>query len=138
MIRFGYEVTDITNFKVTDLKVQHLEMLYGYFGLLKSLTMFRSSHWRCSIKKMFLEISQNSQKTPVPESPFFSRKACNFIKKETLAQVFSCEFCEISKNKFFTEHLFKRISCLVFFHAVQKSGHPAIKRCITNVESKQG
>ena len=23
--------------------------------------------------------------------------ACNFIKKETLAQVFSCEFCEISK-----------------------------------------
>ena len=27
-------------------------------------------------------------------------KACNFIKKETLAQVFSCEFCEISKNIF--------------------------------------
>ena len=31
--------------------------------------------------------------------------ACNFIKKEALAQVFSCEFCEISKNTFFTEHL---------------------------------
>ena len=30
---------------------------------------------------------------------------CNFIKKETLAQVFSCDFCEISKNTFFTEHL---------------------------------
>ena len=28
-------------------------------------------------------------------------KACNFIKKESLAQVFSCEFCEISKNIFF-------------------------------------
>ena len=28
-------------------------------------------------------------------------KACSFIKKETLAQVFSCEFCEISKNTFF-------------------------------------
>ena len=27
-------------------------------------------------------------------------QACNFIKKETLAQVFSCEFCEISKNTF--------------------------------------
>ena len=27
--------------------------------------------------------------------------ACNFIKKEALAQVFSCEFCEISKNTFF-------------------------------------
>ena len=28
-----------------------------------------------------------------------------FIKKEALAQVFSCEFCEISKNTFFTEHV---------------------------------
>ena len=25
----------------------------------------------------------------------------NFIKNETLAQVFSCEFCEIFKNTFF-------------------------------------
>ena len=31
--------------------------------------------------------------------------ACNFIKKETLAPVFSSEFCKISKNTFFTEHL---------------------------------
>ena len=28
------------------------------------------------------------------------KKACNFIKKETLTQVFSCEFCEIFKNPF--------------------------------------
>ena len=28
-------------------------------------------------------------------------QVCNFIKKETLAQVFSCEFCEFSKNTFF-------------------------------------
>ena len=26
---------------------------------------------------------------------------CNFIKKQTLAQVLSCEFCEIFKNIFF-------------------------------------
>ena len=39
---------------------------------------------------MCLEISQNSQ-----ENTF-----CNFIKTETLAQVFSGEFCEISKNTF--------------------------------------
>ena len=30
-------------------------------------------------------------------------QACNFIKKETLAQVLSCEFCKISKNTFFTD-----------------------------------
>ena len=32
-------------------------------------------------------------------------EAWNFMKKETLTQVFSCEFCEIYKNTFFTEHL---------------------------------
>ena len=37
-------------------------------------------------------------------------KACNFFKKETLTQVFSCEFCEISKNTFFTEHLWTTAS----------------------------
>ena len=30
----------------------------------------------------------------------------NFVKKESLAQLFSCEFCKISKNTFFTEHLY--------------------------------
>ena len=33
-----------------------------------------------------------------------------FFKEETLAQVFSCEFCEISKNTFFTEHLWTAAS----------------------------
>ena len=28
-------------------------------------------------------------------------KACNFIIKESLVQVFSCEFCKISKNTYF-------------------------------------
>ena len=37
-------------------------------------------------------------------------QACNFIKKEILAQVFSCEFCEISKNTFFKEHLWTTAS----------------------------
>ena len=32
-------------------------------------------------------------------------KAFNFIKKETLAQMFSCEFCEIFKNTFFAKCL---------------------------------
>ena len=32
-------------------------------------------------------------------------EAFNFIKQETLVQVFSWEFCQISKSTFFTEHL---------------------------------
>ena len=38
----------------------------------------------------------------------------NFIKKETPAQVFSCEFCEISKNIFFKEHIRTTASGLDF------------------------
>ena len=37
-------------------------------------------------------------------------KASKFIKKESLAQAFSCEFCENSKNTFFTEHLWATVS----------------------------
>ena len=50
------------------------------------------------------------RKTPVPEA-FLNKvaglrpQASNFIKKEALVQVFSCEFCAISKNTFFTEHI---------------------------------
>ena len=39
-------------------------------------------------------------KTPVSQSLFSGAEACTFIKKETLTQVFSCEFCEIAKNTF--------------------------------------
>ena len=41
----------------------------------------------------------------ISELPRSTEKASAFIKKETLAQVFSCEFCKIFKNTFFTEHL---------------------------------
>ena len=39
-------------------------------------------------------------------------QACKLIKKETLAQVFSCELWEISKNTVFTEQLWT--NCLNF------------------------
>ena len=44
---------------------------------------------------------------------YIIREACNFIKKENLAQVFSCEFCEISKNIFFKEHPWTNASTLI-------------------------
>ena len=39
-----------------------------------------------------------------PPEVFYTKKACNFIKKDTLAQVLSCEYCKIFKNTFSTEH----------------------------------
>ena len=34
----------------------------------------------------------------------FHASGLHFCKKETLAQAFSCEFCEICKNTFFAKH----------------------------------
>ena len=46
-------------------------------------SLFRSSHRNCSLKKVFSKITGKDRKTPLPFS----------IKKETLAQMFSCGFC---------------------------------------------
>ena len=70
--------------------------------------LFRSSQLRCSMKKSVLRIFAKFTGKHLHQSLFFNKvadlrpKACNFIKKETLAPVFSCEFCEISKYTFFT------------------------------------
>ena len=54
---------------------------------------------RCSAKKVFLEISQNSQDNTCA-------RVCFLINlQETLSLVFSCEFCEILRTSFFTEHI---------------------------------
>ena len=61
---------------------------------------------RCSVKKVFLENLQNSQEITCARVSFLIKlQAWSCIKKETLAQVFSCEFCDISRNTFVTKHL---------------------------------
>ena len=57
---------------------------------------------RCSVKKVFLEISQISQENTCARVSFLIKLQAwdIFIKKETLAQVCSCEIWEISKNTF--------------------------------------
>ena len=70
--------------------------------------LFRRAFFRrCSLKKVLLDILQNTEKH-LRQSLFINKVAglrksqvsCNFIKKETQAQVFSCEFCKDSKNPF--------------------------------------
>ena len=59
----------------------------------------RSNHRRCSLKKGVLKNFAKFTGKHLCQSLFFNKVA------ETLAQVFSCEFCEIFKNTFFIEHL---------------------------------
>ena len=59
----------------------------------------------------------------------FSNEYCNFIKKETLALVFSCEFCEISKNTFSTEHLQTTASGIKRFRLIVSNAFDKSMKC---------
>ena len=61
---------------------QWIPVSCSFMKKLQKATTLRSSHRTCSTKKLFLTFSSN------------------FIKKETLVQVFSCNFCKISKKTF--------------------------------------
>ena len=57
--------------------------------------------WICSVKKVFLKVSQNAEEDICTSSP----QSYNFIKKETPAQVFFGKFCKIFENNHFLELL---------------------------------
>ena len=73
------------------------------------VSKYRSSHQRWSIIKSVLQNFAKLTEKHLCQCLFFNKvaglKTATLIKKETLAQVFSCEFSEIFKNVFFTEHL---------------------------------
>ena len=56
--------------------------------------IFRSSHYRCSIKKLLLKILRNSQKNTGARVSFLMN-----------LQASGCEFCENNKNTFMTEYI---------------------------------
>ena len=70
-----------------------------FFILFMSFFYFRSSRPERFCKKGVLPAS-----------------ACNFTKKETLAQVFFCEFCKIFKNTFSYSILPVAASVICFGH----------------------
>ena len=66
------------------------------------------------ILKLILEISRNSQQNTFDKVSFLMKlqaEACNFIKKGTLAQVFSCNFAKFLKHLF----LQNQTTCSFYF-----------------------
>ena len=69
---------------------------------------FRDNHQRCSIKTLFLKISQNSQKTPVLKSlcdNIVDLPACSFIIYSRSFPVNIAKFWNFLQNTYFEEHL---------------------------------
>ena len=86
----------------TDIKSKFRHKFFFFSGLLILILVFSEA----ATGGVLRNFAKFTGKHPC-QSLFFNKVAGlgNFIKKETLAQGFSCEFCEISKNTFFTEHL---------------------------------
>ena len=74
-----------------------------------------SSLQKCSIKKGVLKN--------------IAKFTGNFIKKETMSQEFSREFCEIFRNTFFSQNFLHRfcLFCLVLRRWIPKPGVPCSK-----------
>ena len=96
--RFWTEIFCLTRGHTTPMTFLNYRLILDrYLGLWRATSnkcrwsfwifyRLRSSHWRCSVKKVFLEISQNSQK---------NTQACNFVKKRDSG---ACGFLWILRN----------------------------------------
>ena len=74
----------------------HWTLLYLIVFMHRTMTELEAVVRGCSVKMVFLEISQDSEENTCARDS----DLINFIKKESLAQVFSSEFCEIFRNTF--------------------------------------
>ena len=114
------------------------------------MNRFRSSRPEVFCKKGVLRNFAKFTGKHLCQSLFFNKVAglwplaCNFIKKEILAQVFSREFCKISKNTFFTEHLwttasaaltFMTYNCSLKTHFKDLNNIRGTVKCITRMNS---
>ena len=74
--------------------------------------IFRSSHHRCSVKKVLLKILRNSQENICARVSFLIK-----------LQVSGCEFCKNWKNTFFTKHIWTATSefCTEFLRKYTKN-----------------
>ena len=64
---------------------------------------------RCSVKKLFLEISQNSQENNLCQSLLFNKVAglspATLLKKRRWHRCFPLNFAKLLRTPFFTGHL---------------------------------
>ena len=78
-------------------------------GILLPQAISRRTHRTCSIKTWVLRNFAKFIGKHLCQSIAFNKgtglRAATLLKTETLAQARPCEFCEIYKNTFFTEHL---------------------------------
>ena len=82
------------NFEIWYATVKNIRYFFKSF-IAESFHFTEAVVWRCSVQKVLSKVSQNSR-----ENTCARVSACNFIKKKTLALVFSCEFLKVLRTSF--------------------------------------
>ena len=86
--------------------------------------VFSNEFWELSRNTFFVEdLSMRLLKTPDLQNISF--RACTFIKKETQAKMFICEFCKIFQNIFRQKHLWMTAFCVYLWILRSFSGQEA-------------
>ena len=62
-------------------------------NICKEISFHRNSRWSCSVKKVLKNLA-NSQKNTCVGVSFGSPSGLQLFQNKTLAQLFSCEYCE--------------------------------------------
>ena len=115
--QFGFRAKQSTEHAITKLVTATLnetseeKYTLGVFSnLSKAFDTVRSCHQRCSVRKDILRNFAQFAGKQLCQSLFFKKVT---VTKVTMLQVFSCKFCETSKNTFFTEPLWATASLLL-------------------------
>ena len=93
----SFRIKQPTSKNISDLTFKEILVICYTFS--SFILTSRSSHQRCSVKKMFSKISQNLQENTCARVSYLI-KLQTVGKKETQTQMFSCDFCEILKYLF--------------------------------------
>ena len=101
-----YHIMEITvnwhKYESTDHIVSFIEQCM--FFLLRSYFQCLRSHRRCSVKKEFLKLSQNSQEKICVGVSFLSLRAANLFKKRLWRRCFPVNFSKFLGTSFSIEH----------------------------------
>ena len=68
------------------------------------------------------------------QSLFFNKGACNFIKKEALAQEFSVKFAKFLSTLFFTEHLWAPASVIIKLFSLHRSWENSLRNQVWTIQ----
>ena len=100
-------------FSILKISEDSIHLTVSSLQKLILFTLLTRVSWKIKLGKLHIDqkcfVTEAATRSVPCKTVFL--EACNFIKKETLAQVFSCEFCEVSKNTFL-QNTFGRLMCL--------------------------